>query len=109
MGGKGDYYKNKYSGGGKGGGGRAGEDGIRKGGGKGDYYKNKYVGAGKGGGVGGEYSDGFINNFEREAVVRPSGRYRGEQLTETLRRIDGASYKAYRDIEVSVWFRLIDC
>ena len=84
--GRGEYYKNKYGGGGRG---RGGAGGGRGRGGR-----------GRGGGYGssGGQGDGGDPN-----AARPSGNNGGSyrDLIDLVHRIDGQSYPAYRDIESS--------
>jgi len=89
--GKGEYYKNKYGGGGRGRGGGGG----RGRGGSGGY-----------GGYGGRGGRGAASTHDEHGdpnAARPGGNNGGSyrDLIDLLHRIDGQSYPAYRDIESS--------
>jgi len=80
------------------GGGRRGGGGR----GRGEYYRNKYGGGGRGGGRGGsgrgggQYPQGSNNNHSRG---RGGGTYL--ELQQLLQQIDGRQYPCYHDIETS--------
>jgi len=94
------------------GGGRGGNDrgGGGRGGGRGAYYQNLYGGGGRGrgggrGGGGGDYGGGGGGGDDAMQGGRsPRGTQvgqvcgSGQDLANVLRRIDGASYKAYHDL-----------
>lgn len=81
---------------GGGGGGRGGG-----GGGRGEYYKNKYGGGGRGRGGrgrGGENDSGF-NTTEASQNRPTSGGGSYAELRHMLQRLDGKSYPAYHDLD----------
>jgi hypothetical protein len=68
--------------------------------GRGAYYKAKYGGGGRGGGRGGRGSGGGGYYSDDAGGPRAQGPARSaEELKALLRRIDGAGYGAYRDME----------
>ena len=88
MPGKGEYYKNKYGGGGRGGGGGG------KGGGGGGHS-----GGGGGKGKGGKGKGGA----DRAPSAPPTTSLPSTELTNTLRRLDGSNYGAYHELERALW------
>lgn len=80
--------------GGRSGGGRGG------GGGRGEYYKNKYGGGGRGRGGGGRGRGGGNKNDavdHGERTASGGGSY--ADLQQKLQRLDGKSYAAYHDLD----------
>jgi hypothetical protein len=71
--------------------------------GNGEYYKNKYGGGGKGKGGGGKGGGGKGDSFAASDAPASSPRMGGTaaDLQALLRRIDGSSYGAYRDLEAT--------